>query len=795
MRSRVLFSRDLRGNPTASTSEEELRNTIGAKAMGLLRLPEKWTPPAFAIVSFPIDLIKAEFDRELAASAQAVLDGLSPSAAATLMVRSSGKTESLRSRGAYRSERSDAQVDGLVRAIRRVVETMVDRRGPSAESATMAVLIHEHLSCEYFGHLSNERRVGTIRHFLGEVWTATDSTPSNTFSLQSKKDVTQPSIDSEIPVNPEDIQDALRRLARWVHKQIGRAHLEWLVSANRLYVVQCDVEDIRDVAPPMSQWVEPGGSFESTDLELFRIADVSNSADLRKTRSRLMFQECGLPIAPVYVLRDESCIRDIVSGQISPQLQADLHRFAALPFVLRIDVVASGNEEWENLPASSVLRTEAEARAFLVDALPSASSRVTSPRDLAVVVHHFITARASAWAEAVPELERARIDATWGHPDGLQGFPCDSVYLSFPDNERFAFVRFKDEYLDVDASGATYRRVNGPPWDKQPTLEDADSRDIGGKTLRVAQHVGKPVRIMWFIGTEGRAGTPRCFPWIAVQDFATTADPFLRGDSTTPRPIRSDTIVQARRLALGAVRKIEVEDDIALFEQTPGLFDLGGQRVVIRPAASVVRSKQFIEKVGKAVTTKRWKLVLEGSTLAHAYYLLRAMGVVVESSAEYLSEPKRRKIYEKLVRDLIPQWIQARGEVVDFRRIPREQLRSALLRKLAEESAEAKQARSDNELLDELADVLEVVRALAEECRTDMYEINQRAERKRQTKGGFEAGVELIATGGSKRPSGTIVPQLDLFEWVRDRSSSGAEQRDASTEPAPLDEQGRSGQR
>ncbi len=72
-----------------------------------------------------------------------------------------------------------------------------------------------------------------------------------------------------------------------------------------------------------------------------------------------------------------------------------------------------------------------------------------------------------------------------------------------------------------------------------------------------------------------------------------------------------------------------------------------------------------------------------------------------------------------------------------------EERRGALLAKLVEESAEAAGARGDG-LAEELADGVEVVRALAAELGLSLSEVTELADRKKADRGGFERGLFLV---------------------------------------------------
>ncbi len=96
----------------------------------------------------------------------------------------------------------------------------------------------------------------------------------------------------------------------------------------------------------------------------------------------------------------------------------------------------------------------------------------------------------------------------------------------------------------------------------------------------------------------------------------------------------------------------------------------------------------------------------------------------------------------KLVRDLIPDLIRAEGGNPATRHLDDNEFRSALLDKLLEESSEAREARPD-QLLDELADVLEVMDALIQQQGWSWSDIEQAREAKRSRRGAFTSRIWL----------------------------------------------------
>lgn len=96
----------------------------------------------------------------------------------------------------------------------------------------------------------------------------------------------------------------------------------------------------------------------------------------------------------------------------------------------------------------------------------------------------------------------------------------------------------------------------------------------------------------------------------------------------------------------------------------------------------------------------------------------------------------------KLVRDRIPEIIRAAGHSPDVRVLGGDELLDALFDKLDEEAAELR-AVGDTARIEELADVLEVVRALADRFGIDMPTLVQLTNAKRDERGGFAAGLWL----------------------------------------------------
>ncbi|MFD0884759.1 phosphoribosyl-ATP pyrophosphohydrolase [Streptosporangium algeriense] len=102
----------------------------------------------------------------------------------------------------------------------------------------------------------------------------------------------------------------------------------------------------------------------------------------------------------------------------------------------------------------------------------------------------------------------------------------------------------------------------------------------------------------------------------------------------------------------------------------------------------------------------------------------------------------RTTTYGKLVRDRIPEIIEADGLTAKVRVLDESELVSALIAKLGEEAEELRQA-DPGDRLGELADIHEVLTVLTEKLGFSDDQIGEAARRKRAERGGFSARLWL----------------------------------------------------
>lgn len=100
------------------------------------------------------------------------------------------------------------------------------------------------------------------------------------------------------------------------------------------------------------------------------------------------------------------------------------------------------------------------------------------------------------------------------------------------------------------------------------------------------------------------------------------------------------------------------------------------------------------------------------------------------------------KVYDKLVRDRIPEIIESSGNKCEIEVVSDEVALEYLYKKLNEEVSELLEDKN----LDEIADVMEVLFAIGAKYGYSEEDILNRRNEKRDSRGGFENNLVLIKT-------------------------------------------------
>jgi predicted house-cleaning noncanonical NTP pyrophosphatase (MazG superfamily) len=100
------------------------------------------------------------------------------------------------------------------------------------------------------------------------------------------------------------------------------------------------------------------------------------------------------------------------------------------------------------------------------------------------------------------------------------------------------------------------------------------------------------------------------------------------------------------------------------------------------------------------------------------------------------------RVYNKLVRDKIPNIIEEKGETPVIKVLNENDYKKELEKKLFEEYKEVIEASGD-ERIEELADMLEVIRALASLENKNLNDIIDIADKKNKKRGAFDEKIFL----------------------------------------------------
>ncbi|USK60754.1 nucleoside triphosphate pyrophosphohydrolase [Peribacillus asahii] len=107
-------------------------------------------------------------------------------------------------------------------------------------------------------------------------------------------------------------------------------------------------------------------------------------------------------------------------------------------------------------------------------------------------------------------------------------------------------------------------------------------------------------------------------------------------------------------------------------------------------------------------------------------------------------------IHNKLVRDRIPEIIESAGKKFSTRILNEEEYMTELKKKSFEELQEYMEATNHSEAIEELADLLEIMHALAECHGSSIEEVESVRQEKAAKRGGFKEKVFLIEVEDSK---------------------------------------------
>jgi predicted house-cleaning noncanonical NTP pyrophosphatase (MazG superfamily) len=393
-----------------------------------------------------------------------------------------------------------------------------------------------------------------------------------------------------------------------------------------------------------------------------------------------------------------------------------------------------------NLPRTFTVDGRAATK-WLRGTLATMRRKGATNKEVAIILHRYIPARAAAWTFYAPGDDFVQIDALWGLPDGLQFLSHDTFQVDARTGiELAAQVRFKPDFLQEQDDGQWRYVQVARQFGRDRVLSREALRALTLQTVAIARNIKDRAQIMWFCDLPEELGLGQHLPWYRSKEFA--------GVSSAERP----------ELPL---RRVQSLSDLDALERSGGRFIIR-----VAPEVQLVREDdKFLDRVISLAQAHNLPVELAGSVLGHAFYRLRGAGIMVIVPQPKYPRARGRQRHFKVVRDAIPQNIAAKGERVSVARLRPDEAFVALIGKLFEEGLELNAAVREEDRLEELADVLEVTRGLAANAGIGWETLLDAALVKRSKRGGFEQQTVLLET---ERPKRNAAGTLEMSERHRD---------------------------
>lgn len=738
---------------------------LGTKATGLLLLPPNWVPP-YVVLTTALHrgwqdgtlrrgwLRREVSDVSMGSAVAAVFSGNE------VIVRSSGVQETLEERGRMMSLLAPPDYEHIETTAEECWRAAQD----VAPGAPMALIVQMWKPPRLLGHLSNERRVSE-RH---DSWLVEAFEPNGALAPRRRIAAVSSASDAPLLADTEaKLRGQLRRVAGWRRPRRGRRHFEWTWDGSRVWVVQCDLERVPRGRPPGSDW-QPEPQQALSDLRTFVDARQA-SGPWQKADCVRTFASLDLPTANLYVLEDAEMIARLANGMVPPSVQDDVDQLVRVPVVVRSDT-SPGSLDGLGilLPRTETCTSAAQVTEFLIAASRHFVDHGLAAGDFCFLAHRFIPAETGSYSIAAPDERRVRVDSIWGVPDGLLYLAHDSFEVDADGNELWRKIRCKSEYIDFASDGSWFEKVAGTEWDWKRSIAPDHLAVVAHQARRIAEYLGSPVEVMHFVSCHPTSGLPAVLPW------------YVR---TTERP--SYDLETAPRFGW-QTHLVRSPSDLERIERFVASSTHVIASIRLRASTEHVHDWEFVKKVAHVATMYDLPVDLEGSVLAHTFYMLRKAGVKVRSvDPEVPPEVSGARFFNKLVRDRVPEMIEGGGEHVVVRHATGDELLRLLRRKLVEEALELHGAGSGEDVLAEAADVIEVLRAIAMALGQTFAELVEVAQDKRTRRGGFEEGVVLKGT--YVRPLSSVSAPQQLFSVTVDPT---AEHRSEASISLSLDEHG-----
>lgn len=736
--------------------------TVGWKATGISSLPAAWCPHSFVICSscFP----NGKPIKQLKHIVAEAIKGNGFYQARELMVRSSGQSETMEERGELAS--SECSPDNILDTIKSLIDRL-----PQPYKNTVHWLIQPKLETRQKGFLSNELRLKKeSRDWVieSDPNKANSSCLREDLAIRTWRESGRPAIKKLTSDSELAISASLKEVAKWACIFESRILFEWVWDGAVVWIVQAQTELPKSGLLPKSLIGDKISQIKLNVLNLFRPAETADFVKFKKLKNSNIYSNIGYKMPQFYVMDDAPTIKAILAGELSEKFKNDISELTRRDLVLRTDGEDIPDNKREMLPRSENLSSLQDATVWFNEFSIKIIGSDLQNCKLCLIAHHFIPSVASAWARAVPRQRVVRIESLWGIPEGLYWYSHDTHEVDTQevdlnnistdtDFKIYNRSRYKERCISPGKDGKWISELTDPAWGWRDSISKRDWLvEIATSTRKIAEVENKAVAIMWFIDTHASATNHRVLPW-----FHSPSE--IGSPRAAPRKKRKSLPDQI-------INNLEDWDKL----KTNIKSGKPVERVTVNPVdVNLIRNPQFADELATLSKEKNFVIELSGGILSHAYYILKRKNAQVECVDLFGAEEDSLEFF-KIVRDKIPEIIKRKGEIANIIKLDGEALMLALQKKLIEEAFEAHDAKSGTELIGELADLLEVIHALAKKLGVSLDEIESERQAKRERRGGFDKGILLQKTsshhsilpepqpGGPEEPILMPTPQTEV---------------------------------
>lgn len=675
---------------------------VGKKAMGLRNVPSRWSLPFFVVSSEVYELYKncnsekKKLDFISNIGKEVENEVRNEFGEGKIIIRSSGVNESIEDRGKYNSK--ECMVDKIGDTLNALFEELYNL----GEETKMAYVIQPFIDAKKKIHISNERRISSqkrdwVMQIENDIETPEEESFSN-FGIRNWRDsYDSNSKDKALMCDKKEIKNVIRTVASYYTNRKERVHLEIIWDGKCLYIVQCDNDVIKHGINPKDLEIKINRGIDSFNFTILREINSDDAKEYQKIHNVHFYEELGINVPPIYIMDNRDEIEALVLGEPSAELVSDLEKLVKNSMIIRTDYRGSNIETENMLPRSNELRSVEEVKFW---AKQNLTELLKSKKNIVLLIHIFIPSIASAFAYSKPNSRVVIIQSLWGIPEGLYYNAHDTTYIDtvstdveLMDKNTFEIRKkpsYKERYYTTNPSGNWEECITNPNYDWNYSLTKNQIKEIAFNTRRIAQKEGKSISVMWFAGVDKEYYKSDCIPW-HHEDYDEINIEFRKKYIT-------DEFIEIRN-----------DEDLETIKKNKTI-----KYIKIHPnTEECMRDKVFLKKVGEYASKENITIIIEGATLAHPYYALKKITkkiIVIDDIRESFAELR----FNKLVRDRIPEKINNHLEKISCKRATHMLHKKLLIEKLIEEAHEVLIASNNEELVEEIADLLEVLYIIKE---------------------------------------------------------------------------------